>query len=139
MFLCTYYWEKGESLIKNNYEALVKLISGFEDLPLVLLHGGVHDLLRLSEVARYYPNVLLDLSFTILKYEGSSLDMDIGYLFQQFDRRICIGSDQPECDYRDLRRRFEYFSRDISDQKARNIAYRNLASFLKVHDDVFQE
>ena len=139
VFLCTYYWEKGESLIRNNYEALVKLISEFEALRLVLLHGGVHDLLRLSEVARYYPNVLLDLSFTMVKYEGSSLDLDIRYLFHQFDRRICIGSDQPEWNYSALRSRFEYFSRDISEEKARNIAYRNLAGFLEVPDDVFQE
>lgn len=139
VFLCTYYWEKGESLYANNFDALIRLIVGFEDLPLVLVHGGVHDLLRLSEVTRYYSNVILDLSFTILKYEGSSLDMDIEYLFKHFDRRICVGSDQPEYGYRDLRRRFEHFARDISDEKKRNIAYRNLSRFLRMPGDVYQK
>lgn len=139
VFLCTYHWEKGESLYKNNFDAMLKLISDFDELPMVLLHGGVHDILKLSEVARYYSNIILDLSFTILKYEGSSLDMDIEYLFHQFDRRICIGSDQPEYDYRDLRRRFEFFSRDITEEKARNIAYKNLAGFLGVTENVFKK
>ena len=139
VFLCTYYWEKGDSLRKNNYDALVELISVYDELPLVLLHGGVHDILKLSEVVRYYPNTLLDLSFTILKYEGSSLDLDIEYLFHQFDRRLCIGSDQPEFVYPDLRRRFEYFSRDISEEKARNIAYRNITNFLGESENVFQK
>lgn len=139
VFLCTYYWEKGGNSCVNNYDALIRLISKYDDLPLVLLHGGVHDILKLSEVARYYSNVILDLSFTILKYEGSSLDLDIEYLFHQFDRRICIGSDQPEYDYSDLRRRFEYFSRNISEDKARNIAYKNIADFLGVADNVFKK
>lgn len=137
VFLCTYYWKKGESIYKNNFDALVRLIAEFDELPLLLLHGGVHDILKLSEVARHYPNVLMDLSLTMMKYEKSSLDMDIEFLFHSFDRRICVGSDQPEYDYMNFRRRFEYFSRDISEEKAINIAYKNLAVFLGINEAVF--
>ena len=53
------------------------------------------------------PNVLLDLSNTLLRYQGSSLDRDIAWLFRSFDRRICIGSDYPDYEPGQLRARFE--------------------------------
>jgi predicted TIM-barrel fold metal-dependent hydrolase len=94
------------------------------------MHGGTVRLLETIEIVRSYNNVLLDLSFTICKYNGSSLDMDIQFAFDTYDRRICIGSDFPEFSPRDLRERFIFFSNAIPHEKAENIAYRNIAHFL---------
>ena len=62
---------------------------------MVLLHGGDVQLLRYAELVRFNANLILDLSLTIMKYAGSSLDADLSFLFREFDRRICIGSDHP--------------------------------------------
>ncbi len=96
----------------------------------VLVHGGDVQLLRYAELVRFNPNLLLDLSLTIMKYKGSSIDMDIRFLFQQFDRRICIGTDFPEYSHQALRQRFDFFAKDISQEKKENIAFKNLINFV---------
>jgi predicted TIM-barrel fold metal-dependent hydrolase len=83
------------------------------------------------EIARAFNNVLLDLSFTINKYIGSSLDLDIKYLFESFDQRICIGSDFPQYSISEMRNRFNIFAENINAEKALNIAIKNLTNFLK--------
>jgi len=84
------------------------------------------------ELVRFNNNLLLDLSMTIMKYEGSSIDLDIQYLFKHFDKRICIGTDHPEYSPKELEKRFIYFSKDISDEKKRNIAFLNISKFLGI-------
>ena len=81
-------------------------------------------------MAYVFKNVLFDLSYTLCNYEGSSIDLDIRYLFKKFDRRICIGSDFPEITIDKLRKRFDYFSVDIEYKKAINIAYKNIEEYL---------
>ena len=131
VFLCTYIW--GEGCCNQSTPAnLMKLIERLEnhDANLILVHGGGVRLLEYIEIARAFKNVLLDLSLTLCKYEGSSIDMDLKFAFEKFDQRICIGSDGPEFSSTDLRSRFEYFSKNISTTKKENIAYKNIFSFL---------
>jgi len=71
---------------------------------------------------------------TIMKYAGSSLDADLSFLFREFDRRICIGSDHPEYSHQDLRTRFEGFASAIARDKAENIAFRNIMAFIGCDD-----
>lgn len=97
---------------------------------LVLLHGGTVELLRYAEFTRANPRVLLDLSFTLMRYAGSSLDADIDYLFRTLDRRVCIGTDAPEYTTADVRSRFEALTAGLASEKRMNIAGRNLARFL---------
>lgn len=86
--------------------------------------------MRYAELVRFNPNLLLDLSMTICKYAGRSLDQDIGFLFRSFDRRICIGSDHPEWSHAALRARFDAFREGLSQEKRENVAYRNILGFL---------
>jgi hypothetical protein len=72
--------------------------------------------------------VLLDLSFTLCRYEGSSVDLDIRYLFQNFDQRICVGSDNPQFTLAQFRKRFDELSADLDPEKRMNAAHRNLLS-----------
>jgi len=81
---------------------------------------------------RFHKNLLLDLSFTIMKYEGSSIDLDIRFMFRNFDRRICIGTDHPEYSPAALEKRFSFFSQGLSEEKKQNIAYMNLTGFLGI-------
>jgi predicted TIM-barrel fold metal-dependent hydrolase len=111
---------------------LIALLKETPDTKIVLAHGGDVQVLRYAELVRFNPNLLLDLSLTIMKYQGSSIDLDIRFLFQQFDRRICVGTDFPEYTHKQLLTRFNAFSEGISLEKQENIASKNIMSFLTI-------
>ena len=95
VLICTYVWGPGRGTGARGIDGLIEMLNTLGDGSVVLLHGGAVRLLELAEYVRHRPNLLLDISFTLCKYVGSSLDQDIGYLFRHFDRRICVGSDSP--------------------------------------------
>jgi predicted TIM-barrel fold metal-dependent hydrolase len=129
-FLCTYFYDDSNISIENNIGSLRKLLSKVNAAKIILLHGGTIHLLELMEIVKPYDNVMLDLSYTLCKYKGSSLDLDIAYVFKNFDRRICIGSDSPEITLKELRERYEYFSKDLNIDKKNNIAFKNIKNFI---------
>lgn len=131
VFFCTYqHCGIAHYPLEDPFLALVRALKAAPSTRVVLLHGGDVQLLRYAELVRFNDNLLLDLSLTILKYAGSSLDADLRFLFQRFDRRIAIGSDHPEYDHRQLRVRFEELASGIASDKAENIAFRNILSFI---------
>ena len=133
VMLCTYFYSNEISILANNVERLGDmLLKADSQSKVILLHGGVVRLLEMMELVRSFPNTLLDLSLTLCKYAGSSLDMDIQFLFQSFDRRVCIGSDHPEIKLNMLRERFDYFASKTTREKAENVAYKNILSFTKL-------
>jgi predicted TIM-barrel fold metal-dependent hydrolase len=67
-----------------------------EGATIVLLHGGGAALLDVAEVVRVNPSLVLDLSFTMLNYAGTSLDADIRWVMERLDQRVVFGSDMPE-------------------------------------------
>jgi predicted TIM-barrel fold metal-dependent hydrolase len=101
-------------------------------LRMVMLHGGTVEVLRYAECIRKFRNLLLDLSLTLNRYEGSSLDQDIAYLFRAFDQRICLGSDYPDYQPSDVRRRFEQLSAGLQQERKDNIAWKNITSLLGI-------
>lgn len=132
VLLCTYFYDLHKNAAVNNVENLISLLYLTKDSRMILLHAGSVRLLEMIEIARSYKNVLLDLSFTLCKYKGSSLDLDLAYAFRNFDKRICIGSDHPEFSLQSMRDRFEHFSAGLDKDKIENIAYRNLFYFTRV-------
>jgi len=131
IFYCTYLHCSLHSYpTVDPFFQLIEWLKVAPEAKVVLVHGGDVQVLRYAELVRFNPNLLLDLSLTIMKYAGSSIDMDIRFLFQQFDRRICIGTDFPEYTHEALRQRFDYFSKDIATIKKENIAFKNLINFL---------
>ena len=44
-----------------------------------------------------------------MKYKNSSVDQDIKFLFQNFDKKITLGSDYPEVDYNEFIKRIKFF------------------------------
>ena len=128
--ICTYLFGRASSETGNTLLDFPPLLARIpEEARVILLHGGTVNLMSMMEICREFPNVLLDLSWTLCKYEGSSLDQDIRFLFQQFDQRICVGSDSPEFGLDRLRRRFDFFAADTPREKNENIAFRNLMAF----------
>jgi predicted TIM-barrel fold metal-dependent hydrolase len=108
---------------------LMAVIDGAPGVQVVVLHGGACNVLEWAEWVRSRDNVLLDLSFTIARYAGSSVDLDLQYLFRTLDQRLCVGSDHPQFELATLRQRFDKFSEGLPLEKAENIAFGNLARF----------
>src|SRR5262249_31792163 len=131
VFYCTYWHSRIETLPDQDpFLMLTGALKAAPSCKVVLLHGGTVNLLSYAELVRFKENLILDLSLTIMKYERSSIDRDIDFLFHRFDRRICIGSDHPEYSHAQLRTRFEHFSHDLPEEKAANIGHRNIMRFL---------
>ena len=129
--ICCYWHSQLDKYPRQDFlYSLVKAFKGIKNIKTILVHGGNVRLMEFAEFVRSNKNnFLLDLSMTILKYEGSSIDNDIRFLFKNFDERICIGSDHPEYKLQTLRRRFNFFSRNLNLKKKQNIAYKNLENF----------
>ena len=130
IFICTYYANHSPLSPRNHLTALHELLCKWPKAYIILLHGGGSQLLHLTEIIQNFPNVMIDLSFTLCRYAGSSLDLDIEFLFKHYDKRICIGSDSPEYSQEQLRKRFEYFAKKTTYEKSMNVAHNNLIQFL---------
>ena len=66
-----------------------------------------------------------------MKYEFSSVDNDIKYLFHNFDKKIMLGSDWPEINYKKFIKRINFFSKNLKKEKKINIYYKNALSIFK--------
>jgi hypothetical protein len=131
VLLCTFLCRQTSRGLPYSYLDFGPLLGSLaEPSKIILLHGGDVNVLGLMEICRPYQNVLLDLSFTLCRYEGSSVDLDIRYLFQNFDQRICVGSDSPQFSLAQFRRRFDELAAGLGREKSLNVAHRNLRSFI---------
>jgi len=133
VMLCTYLHGPIASYPdRDPLYALVASLKRVPDVRMILLHGGDVELLRWAQLARHDEHLLLDVSFTLMKYRGSSLDADLRYLFSGFHRRVCLGVDHPEYDHAAVRERFETLTDGLGDEPRRDVAYRSLARFLRI-------
>jgi predicted TIM-barrel fold metal-dependent hydrolase len=96
------------------------------DARIVLLHGGGASLLEVAEVVRVCPGLVLDLSFTLLQYEGTSVDADLRWVMERLDQRVVLGSDMPEYTPAVAFARAERLAAGLAPEKWANISHRNL-------------
>jgi predicted TIM-barrel fold metal-dependent hydrolase len=96
------------------------------DTRILLLHAAGPSMLDLFEIVRANPNMMLDFSFTIMRYAGSRLDADMRYLFATTDQLISIGSDFPEYSPAMIMERFKVLAEGIEPHRIENITHRNL-------------
>ncbi len=133
VFLCTYFQTAIEHYpYADPLFAIARALKTSPDTRLVLVHGGGVELMRWMQFARHIPTILLDISFTLMRYRGSSLDLDLAWLFDGFHDRTCIGTDHPDYRHADVRARFEEISARATPEAARKIGGLNLARFLGV-------
>jgi predicted TIM-barrel fold metal-dependent hydrolase len=107
-----------------------KLTSSFPNTIFIIMHAAGTHALSLYEAVKDNPNVYLDLSFTISKYKGSSVDFDIAFLIEKFDRRLIWGSDFPEFNVEQSLIDFNKLATTVADSKKRNILSSNLLTIL---------
>jgi len=134
VFFCTYYHT---SIINTPEMPLIfyitRLLKQAPELKLILLHGGDVSLMQFAQLARFNPNILIDLSYTFIKFAGSSVDSDIKYLMNNFEKRICIGSDYPDFSMQLFRNELERIAGHVDDKrKLERLFSGNLMDFLEI-------
>jgi len=130
IFLCTFLRGAGRDSSASPVHLIYKLLIKNQNTKCILLHGGTTDLLALSDVVRSLPNTLLDLSFTLCRYKGSSLDADLQYVLKNLDQKCTIGSDFPEYSPSESKKRALALMAGFPVKKVNNVLNKNLASFL---------
>jgi predicted TIM-barrel fold metal-dependent hydrolase len=98
VWICTFLHVPGMRARSGHVEALCEIVGRRPELQFVLAHGGGPNLLSLATAVRGAPNALVDVSFTITRYHGTSVDLDLAHLLTTFENRLVFGSDFPEAD-----------------------------------------
>ncbi len=130
VMICTYTSAQLERFPdRDPFWALVSLLKTSPTTRVVLVHAGVTRLMEFADLARFNPNLLLDLSFIIMKFKGSSLELDMKYLAKNLDQRICVGSDFPEYSVEMVRQEVIDLTKNLSQKKIENICFENITQF----------
>lgn len=96
------------------------------DTRIILLHGGASEMLQVFEMVRMHNHLILDISFTLMRYAGSSLDQDMRFVCQNLDQRVTVGSDFPEYTQTQMIERFEMITDGLPADKIARIRSKNL-------------
>lgn len=102
------------------------LAAACPDTRILLLHSTGPTIFELYEIVRANPNLIMDVSFTIMRYAGSRVDDDMRHLFSTTDQLMTIGSDFPEYSPAAMLTRFRSLSVGLEPHRVDNITHRNL-------------
>lgn len=126
IFLDTLFRQRGLAT-RHAPDVIDYLAAACPETKIVLLHGTGPTMMELYEIVRCNDNLLLDLSFTIMRYRNSErLDADMHFLFKTTDQLITIGSDFPEYTPAEVLTRFNQLAAGIEQHRIENILFRNL-------------
>jgi predicted TIM-barrel fold metal-dependent hydrolase len=112
------------------HEVLAEAMFKMENSKIILMHGGVSDLLSTSEMARRFPEVYLDLSFTITRMFDTSIKNDLQWLMSSLDTKCIFGSDTPNQKIDQAIKNFQLLTKNIEKSKTQNIASNNALKLL---------
>lgn len=123
---------RGVRLQKPAAETACELADRFPSLRFVFLHAAGPLALQFAEALRDRPNATIDLSFTLMRYAGSSVTADLRWLLAHLDRRLVFGSDFPEYGVGEAFAALRVLSEGLPEEKLRNVAGANLARLLGI-------
>jgi len=132
VFLCTVFRRRGYVARFPAVDLIYKTFVRHSDVRVLFLHAGLSQLLVFADLVSALPNAMLDCSYTLMKFKGSSLDLDFAYLFEHFDRRCVVGSDFPEYTPAQVRQRMAELGATVASDKLLNVSWRNLTGFLNL-------
>lgn len=131
VFFCTYFHSTLENYPAIDTRSLiVRLFRGFKNLKVVLLHGGDVSILEVAQLIRFNENFLLDTSYTLMKFRGSTIESNITHLMSTLDRRISVGSDWPDFSLADFKTACENYTRGLEETSVERVLGGNLKKFL---------
>lgn len=130
VFIDTLFRQLGR-VVAHPADIIDKIAFSCPSTKIVLLHGAAGAMLDIYEIVRMRSNLLIDTSFTLMRYAGSSLDADMKFVFHTLDQRATVGSDFPEYSLPEARQRIASLLASLSPDKSANILHRNLERFLE--------
>jgi predicted TIM-barrel fold metal-dependent hydrolase len=130
VWLCTFLHHSGRPMSKGVVETLHEVAVTYPRLRFVFAHAAGADCLRLATAIRSCRNVVLDLSYTLVKFAGSSVDADLRHLLETFDRRLVFGSDFPEVRVTDAVGQLKRHLAAVKPEAADRVSSANLLEFL---------
>ncbi len=132
IFFCTYYHNSIQyTPLYPLTHYIIRLLKNAPSVKIILLHGGDVNLMQFAQLARFNANILIDLSYTFMKFKDSSLSQDIYYLMNHLDKKICFGSDYPEFSIAEFRKEMDLLSEKAKDaEKIQNFRFSNITNFL---------
>lgn len=130
VFLDTLFRQSGLST-RHPADIVDAIATSCTSTRIVLLHGGGAHLLELFDMVRMHDHLILDLSFTLLRYAGSSLDLDIRFLCEALDQRLTVGSDFPEYTPSEALARIQKLTSGLPTRKLENILFQNLENLFE--------
>ena len=126
VFFCTLYRRSAASS-RHPVDVVDVLATSCRNTRIILLHGGGTSMIDLFELVRMHEHLVLDLSFSIMRYAGSSIDLDLRFLLEHLDQRVVVGSDFPEYLPSDVFQRLDRLMDGLPQVKRENVMFRNLA------------
>jgi predicted TIM-barrel fold metal-dependent hydrolase len=134
VFFCTYYHTTIDFTPLHSLRYyVVALLKQAPTVKLVLLHGGDVNVMDMAQLARFNNNILIDLSYTFIKFSGSSVEQDIVFLMNNLDKKICFGSDYPEYTVDVFKDKLIKLCEQVKDkEKIENFGFKNIMNFLGV-------
>ena len=119
--------------LDNTPAAFARLAKEVPDARIAIGHAGGHRILDALMVAKFYKNIYLDLSYTLLYYRNSTVTKDIAYAINSIrSERVFWGSDYRDRSYRetlDLSQK-EFDRMHLSDSYRKSILEVNVQHFL---------
>ena len=132
---CTFDgWSTKKMSEINQLDFLTKLINIITPNNILLMHGGGPNLLKYYEKFRFQENVYLDLSYTLIHYQKSSLENDMIFLMNKFDKRLIFGSDFPLFSFNKFKKSLDKL---IKKSKVNKLKVKNLKknNFMRLLND----
>ncbi|HUY33257.1 MAG TPA: amidohydrolase family protein [Pirellulales bacterium] len=123
--ICTLF-RRPTAATRHPSDVVDRIATSCRNTRVVLLHGGGSAIRDLFELVRMHEHLLLDVSFSIMRYAGSSIDLDLRFAFDQLDQRTVVGSDFPEYAPRSVYDRVNELTMGLSTTQRENILFRNL-------------
>lgn len=102
-------------------------------VPIVIIHSGGYRILEAMLLAMDKKNVLLDTSFSLNYYLGSSLEQDYAFAYRKLgSNRVLFGSDNPYMNFTEAyRQQIDFFERNkFSSTEIESIFYLNALSLV---------
>ena len=118
----------------NGVELVSYLVNNGIESPIIMAHGGMVKVFDAMSLMLEFPNLYMDISFTLPYWWGSSVIRDYAFTFEKLKyERIFYGSDYPYINFKKSMKYFNKFCKkyNIDEKAVDKILYDNFKNLLK--------
>ena len=133
VLFCTYFFDSKNNLIINDpLDYLEEIVTNSSSAKIILMHSGFLDYDLFLNTLVNKKNLLFDFSYTLMHPSLLNNKDDVIILFNKYYDRICLGSDWPEFDYKDIFDRINLLLDQLPREKMINILNGNIKRIFQI-------